>query len=79
LSARAAVCLRLLNIRYLYELVEKTPRDLRMQRNFGEKSFREVRDKLAALGLTLGMTLDRPSCATAVTVALVENIRAAKS
>jgi DNA-directed RNA polymerase alpha subunit len=40
-----------LDIEYVYELVEKTPRDLRMQRNFGEKSLREIQATLAALGL----------------------------
>ena len=27
-------------------------------RNFGKKSLNEIKDKLAALGLTLGMSLD---------------------
>ena len=79
LSARALTCLRQLNVRYVYELVEKTPTDLRKMRNFGEKSFREIKDKLAALGLTLDMPLDRSSYAAAVTASLVANIRAEKT
>ncbi len=59
LSARPATALHVMHIRYVYEPVAKEPRELRMMRNFGERSFREVRDKLAVLGLTLGMTLDR--------------------
>ncbi|HSB81949.1 MAG TPA: DNA-directed RNA polymerase subunit alpha C-terminal domain-containing protein [Candidatus Methylomirabilis sp.] len=59
ISARPAACLRRLGVRYVYELVRMAPMNLRAQRNFGVKSLREVRDKLAALGLTLGMTLDR--------------------
>jgi DNA-directed RNA polymerase subunit alpha len=46
-------------------------------RNFGKKSLNEIKDKLAALGLTLGMTFDAdaleapkedPAAAQAVTV-----------
>ena len=74
-----AARLKALNIRYLYDLVERAPLDLLKQRNFGEKSLRELQVKLAALGLSVGMTLDRPSYAAAVTAALVEHLRAAKS
>ncbi len=78
LSARAATCLRMLGIRYVYELVEKTPLDLRMQRNFGAKSLREIEEKLAALGLTLGMTLDETCYSAAVTATVVASMRAPK-
>ena len=77
LSARPATCLRQLNIRYVYDLVEKSPGDLLMQKNFGQKSFREIRDKLAALGLRLEMTLDGPTYADAVTAAVVAGMKAA--
>lgn len=77
LSARAATCLRQLNIRYVYDLVQKSPMDLRMQKNFGQKSLLEIQDKLAALGLTLGMTLDAPTYAEAVTAAVVAGMKAA--
>ncbi len=36
--AHAATCLRSLNVQPVYGLVEKTPRDLLMMRNFGQKS-----------------------------------------
>ncbi len=77
LSARVAARLHALQIRYIYELVETSSGELRATRNFGEKSFREVRDKLTAMGLSLGMTLDERSYAAAVTAALVANMRAA--
>ena len=53
LSARPASALKMLNIRYVYELVQKSPLDLFRLPNFGEKSLREVNAKLATLGLTL--------------------------
>ena len=78
LSARIAACLHLLNIRYVYELVVKSPGDLWSMPKFGKKSLQEIQSKLAALGLSLGMTLDDKSYAAAVTAALVANMRAAK-
>jgi hypothetical protein len=77
LSARAATCLRQLNIQYAYDLVEKSPSDLLRQKNFGQKSFREIRDKLAALGLRFEMTLDGPTYADAVTAAVVAGMKPA--
>lgn len=53
-SAHAATCLRSLDVQPVYGLVEKTPRDLLMMRNFGQKSFCEIREKLATLGLPSG-------------------------
>ena len=50
LSARPASALKMLNIRYVYELVQKAPLDLFRLPNFGEKSLREVKAKLATLG-----------------------------
>lgn len=76
LSARPAACLRLLGIRYVYELVPETPAELRTMRNFGEKSLREVQGKLAALGLSLGMTLDDESYRAAVVATVAANIQA---
>lgn len=76
LSARPAACLRRLGVRYVYELVKMAPLDLRAQRNFGEKSLREVQAKLAALGLSLGMTLDDESYRAAVVATVAANIQA---
>jgi hypothetical protein len=72
LSARPATALRTL----IYELVQKSPADLVGLRNFGEKSLREITKKLAALGLTLGMTLDDDAYRAAVVVTVAESIRA---
>jgi DNA-directed RNA polymerase alpha subunit len=76
LSARSATCLQQLNIHYVYELVAKSPRDLQMMSNFGPKSFREVQEILAALGLSLGMELDGPSYSGAVLATVAASIAA---
>jgi len=78
LSARPATALQTLNIKYVYELVQKSPIDLFDLPNFGEKSLREVKAKLAALDLTLGMTLDDESYRAAVVAAVVANIEATR-
>ena len=77
LSARPASALQTLNIRYVFDLVQKSPTDLFRLPNFGEKSLREVKAKLAALGLTLGMTLDDSSYAGAFLETVVARIAAA--
>jgi DNA-directed RNA polymerase alpha subunit len=76
LSARPATALHVMNIRYVHELVALEPRELRGRRNFGEKSFREVKDKLAALGLALGMALEDESYRAAVVATVAASIRA---
>ena len=68
-----------MNIRYVYELVALEPRALRLRQNFGEKSFREVTEKLATLGLTLGMTLEEDTYRGAVVATVAANLAAAKS
>ena len=78
LSARPASALTMLNIRYVYELVQKSPVALFRLPNFGEKSLREVREKLANLNLSLGMTLDEASYRASVLETVAENIRASK-
>jgi hypothetical protein len=78
LSARPAKVLRTLNIRYVYELVQKAPVDLSRLPNCGEKSLREVKAKLATLGLTLGMTLEDDAYRGAVVAAVAANIAAPK-
>ena len=45
------------------ELVKKTEADLLKVRSFGKTSLREVKRKLADLGLSLGMDLDSPMAA----------------
>ena len=60
-----------------HPLVALSVRDLRMRQNFGRHSQREVEEKLAALGLSLGMALDGSTYADAVTAALIATLRAA--
>lgn len=58
LSVRSANCLQNANIQYIGELVQKTEADLLKTKNFGRKSLKEIKDKLAELGLSLGMRID---------------------
>jgi DNA-directed RNA polymerase alpha subunit len=78
LSARPASALRMLNIRYVHELVQKSPTDLFALPNFGNKSLKEIKEKLATLGLTLGMTLDNDSYRAAIVAAVAANLDAPK-
>jgi DNA-directed RNA polymerase subunit alpha len=55
LSVRAMNCLESENIHSVRELVQRTEDQLLEVRNFGETTLNEVRDKLADLGLRLGM------------------------
>lgn len=57
LSVRSANCLAGANIETLAELVSIPERRLLEFRNFGKKSLNEIKDKLAQLGLGLGMNL----------------------
>ena len=57
LSVRSANCLQNANIKYIYELVEKTEADLLKTKNFGRKSLNEVKEVLSEMGLQLGMKL----------------------
>jgi DNA-directed RNA polymerase subunit alpha len=58
LSVRANNCLESAKISSVRELVQKTDADLLKVRSFGKTSLREVKRKLADLGLSLGMDLD---------------------
>ncbi|MDP1581269.1 MAG: DNA-directed RNA polymerase subunit alpha [Candidatus Didemnitutus sp.] len=58
LSVRAANCLNNANITTVGELAMKTEQEMLKYRNFGKKSLNEIKDKLEALGLSLGMKLD---------------------
>ncbi len=62
LSVRAANCLESEGIHLIRELVQRNEDQLLEIRNFGETTLTEVRDKLATLGLHLGMRL--PSAQT---------------
>ncbi len=57
LSVRAGNCLESEGIHVIRELVQRNEDQLLEIRNFGETTLTEVRDKLATLGLHLGMRL----------------------
>ena len=58
LSVRAANCLNNANITTVGQLAMKSEQEMLKYRNFGKKSLNEIKDKLAALGLTIGMTFE---------------------
>jgi DNA-directed RNA polymerase alpha subunit len=57
LSVRANNCLESAKIATVRDLVQKTDLDLLKVRSFGKTSLREVKRKLADMGLSLGMDL----------------------
>jgi len=57
LSVRASNCLESENINSVRDLVVHTEDQLLEVRNFGETTLNEVREKLQAIGLRLGMRL----------------------
>jgi len=58
LSVRSANCLQNANIKYIYELVQKTEAEMLKTKNFGRKSLNEIKDILGEMGLSLGMKLE---------------------
>ena len=58
LSVRAANCLNNANITTVGQLAMKTEQEMLKYRNFGKKSLNEIKEKLAGLGLTLGLTFE---------------------
>ena len=60
LSVRANNCLESAKIQTVRDLVKKTDADLLKVRSFGKTSLREVKRRLADMGLSLGMDLDAP-------------------
>jgi DNA-directed RNA polymerase subunit alpha len=55
LSVRAMNCLESENINTVRDLVSRSPEQLLEVRNFGDTTLNEVREKLSAIGLRLGM------------------------
>jgi DNA-directed RNA polymerase subunit alpha len=53
LSVRTMNCLRRSNITTVGELIAKGPKELMKLRNFGQKSYLEIEDRLQAIGLSL--------------------------
>jgi len=75
LSVRAANCLNNANITTVGQLAMKSEAEMLKYRNFGKKSLNEIKDKLSALGLQLGMKIDSTvmeSPADVATAALLE-------
>src|ERR1700722_14788652 len=58
LSVRAANCLNNANITTVGQLALKSEQEMLKYRNFGKKSLNEIKDKLTALGLALGMNFE---------------------
>ena len=58
LSVRAANCLNNANILTVGELAQKNEIDMLKYKNFGKKSLNEIKDKLANLGLSMGMQFE---------------------
>lgn len=58
LSVRAANCLNNAGITTIGQLAMKTEQEMLKYRNFGKKSLNEIKEKLRALGLSLGMKFD---------------------
>ena len=56
MSVRAANCLQMAKIQTIEQLVTLSEADLLKVRSFGKTSLREIKRKLADLGLSLGMT-----------------------
>ncbi len=58
LSVRSKNCLDSENVQTLRDVVQMAEPELLKVRNFGKTSLKEVKNKLAALGLTLGMNVE---------------------
>src|SRR5512146_1329938 len=58
LSVRATNCLNNANITTVGQLAMKTESEMLKYRNFGKKSLNEIKEKLATLGLSLGMSFE---------------------
>jgi DNA-directed RNA polymerase subunit alpha len=58
LSVRSANCLKNANIRFIWELVQKTESEMLRTKNFGRKSLNEIKAILEEMGLNLGTKLD---------------------
>ena len=58
LTVRSANCLKAENIYYICDLIQRTENELLKTPNLGRKSLNEIKEVLAARGLTLGMKLE---------------------
>ncbi|MFC4962231.1 DNA-directed RNA polymerase subunit alpha [Alcaligenes sp. GCM10023179] len=58
LTVRSVNCLKAENIYYIGDLIQRTENELLKTPNLGRKSLNEIKEVLAARGLTLGMKLE---------------------
>lgn len=58
LSVRSYNCLKNADIKTIADLVQRTESEMLKTKNFGRKSLNEIKEVLAARGLTLGMKLE---------------------
>ena len=58
LTVRSANCLKAESISYIGDLIQRTENELLKTPNLGRKSLNEIKEVLAAHGLTLGMKLE---------------------
>ena len=58
LTVRSANCLKVENIFYIGDLIQRTETELLKTPNLGRKSLNEIKEVLASRGLTLGMRLE---------------------
>jgi DNA-directed RNA polymerase subunit alpha len=58
LSVRSANCLMAAGLKTIGDLVDKQEEDILSYKNFGKRSMTEIKEKLAELGLSLGMKVN---------------------
>lgn len=58
LSVRSSNCLREENIKIIADLVRRSEDEMLSLRNFGKKSLTEIKELLASMGLSLGISVD---------------------
>lgn len=58
LSVRSSNCLKNANIKYIYELVQKTESEMLKTKNFGRKSLNEIKRILEEMDLQFGVKLE---------------------
>jgi DNA-directed RNA polymerase subunit alpha len=58
LSVRSSNCLKNANIKYIYELVQRTESEMLKTKNFGRKSLNEIKGILEEMDLEFGMKLE---------------------
>ncbi|MBN2429855.1 MAG: DNA-directed RNA polymerase subunit alpha [Acidobacteria bacterium] len=61
LSVRSYNCLKNAEIRTIADLVQKTEAEMLKTKNFGRKSLNEIKEVLAEMGLSFGVSLDKNS------------------